>query len=206
MSQQKNSCGRVDAVRDYAFDELPASERKSLEQHFGECADCAAELDHLRLTTAALRVLPDQEVPRRIAFVSDRAPAAGWFAGFWNSAARLGFASALVLAAGLSFSSFNNHRPAEVHTTVQNASVSQGEIDQAVAKAVAAAVDKVHADDARMTKAALEEIDNKYQQKQTDLMVAMQTNVKFLESHYMMNARLGYLDAPPSSQPGRVAQ
>jgi hypothetical protein len=202
MSSQENSCHRADAVRDYAFDELPAAERKSIEQHFGECPDCAAELDRLRLTTAALRILPDQEVPRRIAFVSDTAPATGWFAGFWNSAARLGFASALVLAAGLSFASFNNHRPAEVHTTVQTASVSQAAIDQAVALAV----DKVHADDARMTKAALDAVDSKYRQKQTDLMVAMQTNVKFLESHYMMNARLGYLDAPPSSQPGRVTQ
>ncbi len=61
---------------------------------------------------------------------------------------------------GLSIASFNNHRPAEVHTTVQTAGISQAEIDQAVAKAVALAVDKVHADDARMTKAALDAVDS----------------------------------------------
>lgn len=200
MSQQKNSCGRVDAVRDYAFDELPAAERKSLEQHFGECPDCAAELDRLRLTTAALRVLPDQEVPRRIAFVSDSALATGWFAGFWNSAARLGFASALVLAAGLSFASFNNHRANPSPVVAQNASVSQAEIDQAVTQAVALAVDKVHTDDVRMTKAALDAVESKYQQKQTNMMVAMQSNLDYLQKQYQRTARLNYLDAPPTVQ------
>jgi anti-sigma factor RsiW len=198
MSPQKNSCGRADAVRDYAFDELSAADKKSLEQHFGECPDCVAELDRLRLTTAALRVLPDREVPRRIAFVSDSSPATGWFSGFWNSAARLGFASALVLSAGLSFASFNNHRPAEVHTTVQTASVSQAEIDRAVAKAVALAVDKVHTDDARMTRAALDAVDSKYQQKQTNLMVAMESNLDYMQKQYRQSARNGFLDAPPT--------
>ena len=196
MSQQTNSCDRVDAVRDYAFDELPAAERKSLEQHFGECHDCAAELDRLRLTTAALRVLPDQEVPRRIAFVADSAPATGWFAGFWNSAARLGFASALVLAAGLTFFSLNNHRQTEVHTTVQTASVSQSQIDQAVALAV----EKVHAEDVRMTKAALDAVESKYQEKQTNMMVAMQTNLDYMQKQYRQSAKAGFLDAPPVVQ------
>ena len=36
------------------------------------CGDCALELDQLRLTTAALRTLPDREIPQRIAFVSDQ--------------------------------------------------------------------------------------------------------------------------------------
>jgi len=42
-----------------------------MEQHLAACGDCALELDQLRLTTAALRTLPDREIPQRIAFVSD---------------------------------------------------------------------------------------------------------------------------------------
>ena len=46
-------------IRDYAFDELPATDRPALQRHISECATCSAELDQFRLTTAALRVLPD---------------------------------------------------------------------------------------------------------------------------------------------------
>src|SRR5438046_5146201 len=125
-----DNCRQLDAVRDYAFDELDPAGRASVERHIAECGACRMELDRMRLTTAALRVLPDVEVPRRIAFVSDKVPEAGWFAAFWNSAARLGFAAACVLAVGISFAAY--HRPPEVHTTVQTASLSQADVDAAV--------------------------------------------------------------------------
>jgi anti-sigma factor RsiW len=131
----ENSCGQVDLVRDYAFDELAPAERNLVQQHLAQCSGCAAELDRLRLTTAALRVLPDQEVPQRIAFVSDKVVEQSWLAGIWNSAARLGFASACVLAAGLAFSSY--HR------------------DAAVNQAVAVALTKAHAEDAQKTQQLL---------------------------------------------------
>src|SRR5579862_2164286 len=101
----------VDALRDYAFDELPADRQPELEQHLSLCGECALELDRLRLTTAALRTLPDCEIPQRIAFVSDKvfkpSPVSRFFAGFWNSAARLGFASACVLGAALIVSAYH---------------------------------------------------------------------------------------------------
>ena len=168
-------CNNADLVRDYAFEELAADERRSMERHFAQCPDCAAELDRLRLTTAALRVLPDVEIPRRIAFVSDKVFEPGWFGGFWNSAARLGFASACVLAGGLSFAAY--HRGTEVRTVVQTADVSKTAIDEAVNKAVALAVEKAHADDVRITQAALDSVDRKYAQKQQNLMIAMQENL-----------------------------
>jgi anti-sigma factor RsiW len=170
-TKEKSGCEQSHLIPDYAFDELAPAERRGVEQHLRQCAACANELDQLRLTTAALRVLPDQEVPRRIAFVSDSpVGAAGWLSGFWNSAARLGFASACVLAAGLSFAAW--HRQPVVAAPV--ATVSDATIQQAVDKAVAVAVDKAHAQDIQMTKAALDAVDSKYALKQRDLMVAMQ--------------------------------
>jgi anti-sigma factor RsiW len=179
MSTNDNSpCDRADLVRDYAFDELTAAERQSMERHFAQCPDCAVELDRWRLTTAALRVLPDVEIPRRIAFVSDKVFEPSWFGAFWNSAARLGFASACVLSAGLSFAAY--HRGTEVRTVVQTtdvSGVSKAAIAEAVAKAVALAVDKAHADDVRITQAALDAVDRKYEKKQQNLMIAMQENL-----------------------------
>jgi hypothetical protein len=171
------ACEQSHLIPDYAFDELATAERRGMELHLRQCAACATELDQLRLTTAALRVLPDQEVPRRIAFVSD-APATGngWLSGFWNSAARLGFASACVLAAGLSFAAA--HRQPVVVTPT--AMVADAAIQQAVDKAVAIAVDKAHTEDLQMTKAALDSVDSKYALKQRDLMVAMQETMSDL--------------------------
>src|SRR6185312_13772432 len=181
MSTSDNpECDRADSVRDYAFEELAPADRQAMEQHMASCADCAAELDRLRLTTAALRVLPDVEVPRRIAFVSDKVleTKQSWWAAFWNSGARLGFAAACVLSAGLIFAS--THRQPEVRTIVQTASASQAQIDAAVIKAVSQAVEKAHADDARLTQAALDAVDAKYETKQRELMVNLQQSYEYM--------------------------
>ncbi|HVW10070.1 MAG TPA: zf-HC2 domain-containing protein [Bryobacteraceae bacterium] len=193
MSTSDNpECDRADLVRDYAFDELAPAERKSMEQHFASCAGCAAELDRLRLTTAALRVIPDVEVPRRIAFVSDKVlePKMGWLAAFWNSGARLGFASACVLAGALTF--FAAHRQTEVRTVVQTAGASQGQIDSAIAKAVSEAVEKTHADDARLTQAALNAVDAKYEAKQQELVVNLQQSYDYLRKQSQTAERALY--------------
>src|SRR5580693_2281511 len=129
-------CARAEALRDYAFDEqLPQDERRAMEQHLAGCGACATELDQLRLTAAALRTLPDREIPQRIAFVSDRVFEPSAFRRFWNSGARLGFASACVLASALVVSAWHYRPAAEIHTVTQVASAS--EINAAVAKAVA---------------------------------------------------------------------
>ena len=181
MSTNDNpACGRADLVRDYAFDELVPADRQSMEKHMASCVDCATELDRLRLTTAALRVLPDVEVPRRIAFVSDKVlePKQRWWAAFWNSGARLGFAAACVLSAGLVFASA--HRQPQGRTIVQTASASQAQLDAAVSKAVSQAVEKTRADDARLTQAALDAVDAKYETKQRELMVSLQQSYEYM--------------------------
>jgi len=194
MSTSDNpACERADLIRDYAFDELTPAERQSMEQHFASCSGCAAELDRLRLTTAALRVLPDVEVPRRIAFVSDKVlePKQGWWRAFWNSGPRLGFASACVLAGGLIFASA--HRQPEVRTIVQTASASQARIDAAVSKAVSEAVEKTHADDARLTQAALDAVDAKYEAKQQELLVNLQQSYEYMQKQTQRIVRSAYV-------------
>ena len=50
------TCNRGEALRDYAFDELPGGERREMEQHIAACSCCAAELDQLQLTTADFEI------------------------------------------------------------------------------------------------------------------------------------------------------
>jgi hypothetical protein len=178
-------CARAEALRDYAYDELAGDDRRAIEQHLTACAECALELDRLRITTAALRTLPDREIPRRIAFVSDRvfAPSAlsTWFGRFWNSGPRLGFASACVLAAALVI--FAYHRPAsEVRTVVQTASApSAADVSKQVNEAVAKAIAQVRMEDAKMTEAALALSDKKHEEEHRALLVAVGENMAVMQ-------------------------
>ena len=194
------TCGRMDEVRDYAFEELDAALRPSLEQHIAQCEDCAVELDQLRLTTAALRILPDREIPQRIAFVSDKIfqPDAGqgWLARFWNSGPRLGFASACILAAALLFTGYR--RPVEVRM-VTSAAISGSEVtrqvDEAVARAVSEVRSQVQTEDAKVTRVALEAADRRHEQEHRALMVAMEENLTVLQKRYSTLTMLASADA-----------
>ncbi|HVW86785.1 MAG TPA: zf-HC2 domain-containing protein [Bryobacteraceae bacterium] len=186
-----SQCENAEALRDYAFDELPAGERAGLEQHIAACAACAAELDQLRLTTAALRSLPDREIPQRIAFVSDKvfspSPVARFFSGFWNSAARLGFASSCAIAAALIVSAWHRPKP-EIRMVAGPAVDVSKQVNEAVAKAVA----QVREEDARLTKAALAAEDRKNEQEHLNMMEA----VRVLQRHIDATTLLASSEAP----------
>jgi len=98
------SCSPFD-LRDYFLKELPEPEGKQVELHIKTCGACREELERLRVTEAALISLRDEEMPQRLAFVSDKifepSPVRRAWAAFWGSSARLGFASAAMLSAAL---------------------------------------------------------------------------------------------------------
>lgn len=89
------------ATKDYFFGELPASGRAEFEQHIAACVGCREELSELLLIRTALLTVPDEEPPRRIAFISDKVFEPRWYRRFWASAPQLGFASAALLAAAI---------------------------------------------------------------------------------------------------------
>ena len=185
----ESGCDR-EQLRDFAFDELAVPARAAIERHLAGCEACAAELAQIQLTTAALRVLPDREIPQRIAFVSDKvfepSRAVRLFSGFWNSGARLAFVSACVLAAAIVFSAYR--RPAEIRSvspSAGNATLSRDELsremDARINKAVSDAVARVHEEDARVMKAALESANHKAEQQRRTLMVAMSEQMNMLQ-------------------------
>src|SRR5271169_4974635 len=92
-------------LKDYFLKELPAPQQRQVEVHVKGCQVCREELDRLQLTEAALFSLRDEEMPQRIAFVSDKifepSPWRRGWAAFWGSGARLGFASAAMLSVAL---------------------------------------------------------------------------------------------------------
>ena len=111
----------------YAFGELAAKERRDAELHAATCEGCREELAHVRLTVDTLSALREEEVPRRIAFVSDKVFEPRW----WDTFLRPTFAAACVLAAAIVMHGYMTRPPAV------DAAAIQAQVNQAVTRAVA---------------------------------------------------------------------
>ncbi|HEY7388803.1 MAG TPA: zf-HC2 domain-containing protein [Bryobacteraceae bacterium] len=127
------SCSPFD-LKDYFLKELPAPERQQVDLHLKTCPACREEVDRLRLTETALASLRDEEVPRRLAFVSDKIFEPSPWARFWSSGARLGFASAAMLSGVLVvFAVTGGAQKQTANLTPQVQQQIQAAVDKAVA-------------------------------------------------------------------------
>ncbi len=169
------SCSPFD-LRDYVFGELDSAQARSVEMHGRQCAACADELAQLRITKTALFSLRDEEMPRRIAFVSDQVITphiweARWWQAWWNSAPRLGFASAALLSMAILAHALIQRPVAPTAPAVVTAQVDQSLIDQRVAAAVAKAVANLDAQQQTRLASTVQQVEKRYSAlRQEDLM------------------------------------
>lgn len=145
-------------LRDHFFGELNASEQREVERHVAACASCRRELSELELVGAAMKAVPDEEPPRRIAFVSDKIFEPRWRQALWNSGPKLGFASAAMLSAAIL--AHGVIRPAAIPAPAPL--LNQAAIEASVQSHVDAAVQKALADvesryDAKLAQAAIDQ-------------------------------------------------
>ncbi len=104
-----------------------------LDQHLASCAECRAELADLELTRKLMRQgLPEEDPPRRIAFVADQPVASYNPLRFWQWS----FAGAAALA--LLFAVLAVRRP--VLAPASAGTYTRAEVETLVAKSVAQAV------------------------------------------------------------------
>jgi hypothetical protein len=173
------SCSSVD-LKAYHLGETAGAEKSSAEDHVRACQSCREELDRLKLTDAALRSLPDEEAPQRIAFVSDKVFEPRWYQTIWRSGPAMGFASAALLAAAIVAHGFsvNGFAHPVTTSTVNTAQIEQrienevnARLDTAVAKAVSATEARETERMASMLDAAEKRFETK---RQTDLAVVQQ--------------------------------
>jgi anti-sigma factor RsiW len=113
----------------YALGELAAAERETADTHLSSCEACRDEVATLRLTLTTLATLREEEVPRRIAFVSDKVFEPRWWQMLWNPV----FPSAAVVAVAIMVHGY----------AAKPADVSQEQIDAAVTRAVAQVQDRL---------------------------------------------------------------
>jgi hypothetical protein len=115
--------------------------------------------ERARATVEALRSLPDEEPPRRIAFVSDKVFEPAWWRRLW-AAPKWGFASAAMLSGAIVFHAVS--RPAPVVVTqpapavVQTSAAQAVDVEAVVRQAVAEVEKKYEARTAELIKAAEE--------------------------------------------------
>ncbi len=172
------NCPTVD-VKAYLLGELAASEKTSVEGHVRACQNCREELERLNLTHAALLSLEQEEVPQRIAFVSDKVFEPRWWQTMWRSGPAMGFASALMLAAAILVHGYSRPvvQPANV-PTIDTAKIEQrierevaSRVDAAVAKAVSQTEARQTQQIAKVLDAAEKRIES---QRRTDMAVVQQ--------------------------------
>lgn len=180
------------------FGELDEAARGRAEAHVRECRDCREELDRLRLTQAAMHALPEEEMPRRIAFVSDPVFEPRWWQRLWQSGPKLGFASAAMLSLALVFSAVYRPAPATPAAALDPAAIEQrvgAEVARRIGPAVEAAVAQSEVRQAKRTEElvleARREAANERQQDRDKLDVAFNYIQKKLGTFYLASADFG---------------
>lgn len=145
-------------LKAYLFGELPEEERRRVAAHLEKDPAAQAELSRLEATQAMLGFMQPEELPRRIAFVSDKVFEPTWFQRFFASGAQLGFASAALLAlaivghgwlsrpAPIDAAAVRQVVAAEVNTRMNEVArqvSGPGASDERVAKMIAVAIQQV---------------------------------------------------------------
>ena len=187
------SCSPFD-LRDYYLKELADPQQRQVEAHVKDCPACRQELEQLRLTQAALFCLRDEEIPQRIAFVSDPvfepSGARRWWAAFWGSGARLGFAGAAMLSAALLFSALvRTAGPAAF------AGISPAEVDHRIERAVAASESRQTARTTQLVHDLVQRVDSEH-----SFRLVAEDDARFAkEQQFAMEKSMGALNPPASN-------
>jgi hypothetical protein len=137
------NCSSED-LKGYFLGELVSRDKASVEEHVRACHNCREELDRLKLTQTALLALEEEEVPQRIAFVSDKVFEPRWYQTIWRSGPAMGFASAALLAAAILVHGFVQQgfaRPAGA--APMTATLDTARIEQRIEREVGARLDAV---------------------------------------------------------------
>jgi anti-sigma factor RsiW len=176
-------------LKGYLLGELNAAERKAVEAALAADTGLREELARLKGTVALLRSVPDEEPPRRIAFVSDKSIApTPWWKRIWNSAPQLGFVSAALLAGAIMVNAWTRPVPQIV---LQGNGVRLADLETWIASEVDARMENViyrgnqqRAEDARViaqevVAAALKDVKRQEQERQRDVL-AMDENLNLI--------------------------
>ncbi len=179
------NCSPFD-LKDYFLKELTDPQQRQVEAHVLTCSACREELDRLRLTGVALCSLRDEEIPQRIGFVSDPVFERSWWAAFWASPARLGFASAAMLSVAILVLGLT-HTPAVLSARTF---YSRAEVDWRIQAAVSAAESRQEQKTTQLVHELVERADREHNSRliaenQAELLQEQNYQLKLGDGAYM---------------------
>jgi anti-sigma factor RsiW len=152
----------------YVVGESTRPERGAVENHLRGCQSCREELDRLNLTRSMLASLEDEEIPRRIAFVSDGVFEPRWWQTMWRSGPVMGFASAALLAAAIVVHGFER-------TPVVDTAQIEKQVESRVGARVQAAVNVAQAKQSAEFAKVLNATESRFEsQRKSDLATVQQ--------------------------------
>jgi hypothetical protein len=132
------SCFSPDSKPDwkaYALRELGPDAHRQAEAHLAACSTCHEEAATLRLTLDTLSTLREEEIPRRIAFVSDKVFEPRWWQrAFHQTMFSPTFAAGVLVAIAILVHGFLRPGQAQVDAAVTKA-VAQVEVRNAQVQA-----------------------------------------------------------------------
>jgi anti-sigma factor RsiW len=105
----------------YVLRELNPDAARQAETHLAACSTCHEEVATVRLTLDTLSTLREEEIPRRIAFVSDKVFEPRW----WQRVFSPTFAAGVLVAVAIL-----------IHGSMQMGRPGQAQVDAAVTRAV----------------------------------------------------------------------
>lgn len=156
-------------VKDLLFGEVKEPERSARLAHLSACEACALEYERLEATAAALKLVPEEEPPVRIRFVSDRVFEQRWWqralggGAIWANA---GFALA-TCAAAVTLIWFEASRPGAAGGQ-QAGNASSAEVQRLVDARVAAAVTQAVAESDRRHDGEMKAMLTAFEREQTE--------------------------------------
>jgi anti-sigma factor RsiW len=172
-------------LKAYFLGELASRDKAAVEDHVRACEGCREELDRLKLTHTALLALEEEEVPRRISFVSDKVFEPRWYQTIWRSGPAMGFASAVILAAAILVHGFTvqglaaqgSAKPAATVT----ATVDTAQIEQRIEREVNARLDAAEAKQSAEFAKVLDATEKRFETRRQADLATVQQAAKYYE-------------------------
>ena len=176
------SCASID-LKAYCIGEVSQPEKAAVEDHVRLCRNCRHELERTKLTQTALLALRDEEVPQRIAFVSDKVFEPRWWQAVWRSGPAMGFASAAVLAAAILVHAFIGPQvmppsPSTIDTAKIEQRVEQ-EVNARLQAAVTKAIRETEARQEQKFATVLDAAEKRHELQRRDDLAAVQQTIRY---------------------------
>ena len=171
----------------YVLGEMDRPARQQAEGHAAVCAECQQDVTALRMTLDSMAALRDEEIPRRIAFVSDKVFEPRWWRKMFLRPSFAGAAliAAAVLAHGVMRPPVSSAPPVDVAAMEARVSEKlQAQMADSVQAAVAKAVAATREQDDRRTALLLASAERRYMES-TEILNKQVTRI------YAMNSGAG---------------